>query len=389
MARFKPTRKRIALVLVLAWLLVALASPLLMPAWSQTTYTVEYIPVDDAYVHSSNPDTNYGSDTRLKVDSYYATVYSYIKFDLSNFTLHVERIVSAKLRLYVFSYSNSESYELTVKHVSDDSWSEESITYNNKPGAESSPSASSQVSGNTWIEIDVTNILVQKISENDKIISFRLERCFAADFASKEYSEADKWPRLIIEYEPYTETQTQTITETVTITETATETATETVTVTETETVTETVIGDTVTVTETQTITATETATVNTTVTDYVTETQTITTTITDTVYTTETAYTTSTVTTTQTITDVITETATTTITQTETIWANETVTVTTTITPTTTITETVEGNATLAEQSVDYQALADMLMPIVLIVGVIGTLLGLLLQSTNFRRGD
>ena len=353
MRKFKPTHKRVGLVLVLAWLVVALASPLLMPAWSQTTYMVEYIPVDDAYTDSYYPDNNYGSESSLKMGGAYLT---YIKFDLSNFTLPVERIVSAKLKLYFISAPGN--YLVTVYYVSGDSWAEETITHSNKPSYDTSLKASTDsfTGDGIWIEVDVTNIIAQVLTETDKIISLTITRSTNCGIAaSKEYAEADKWPRLIIQYEPYTEVQTQTITETVTITETATET-----------------------ITETQMTT--------TTVTDYVTETQTTTVTQTDTVYTTETAYTTSTVTTTQTITDVITETATTTITETHTAWANETVTITTTITPTTTITE--YGNATLVEQSVDYQALADMLMPIVLIVGVISTLLGLLLQSTSFRRG-
>mgnify|MGYP000554192387 CR=1 FL=1 len=365
--------KRFGLIIVLAWLLIALASPLLMPAWSQTTYTVTYNPVDDALADYHHPDTNYGSDTILTISGN-INEGIYLKFNLSDFTLPVERIVSAKLRIY--NPTTTAAYKIEACGVADDSWEEETLTYNNKPGESSSCSDPVSAQANSWMELDITGFFSNFISSSDKLLSIAVVLNTASasvSMATKEYAESQYWPQLVIEYTPYTETQTQTITETVTITETATETAT----------------AGTTTVTETLTTTATETQTetVNTTVTDYVTETQTLTTTVTDTVYATETAYTTETATTTQTITDVITETATTTLTETSTVWANETVTVTTTITPITTITE--YGNATLVEQSVDYQALADMLMPIVLIVGVLGTLLSLLLQSTSFRRGD
>ena len=282
--------RKIGLVLVLAWLLIALASPLIVPAWSQTTYTATFYPVDDAYVDSSNPDTNYGLETTLNL-----VKDTYLKFNLSDFSLPVERIVSAKLKFYVFNaYTSSTSYKVQVAYAYDN-WEEETVTYNTAPGHDSSNILEFYVTcSDCWVEFDVTSIVSQKLSEADKILSFWVKRVGSTlEAYSKDAAESQYWPRLVIEYEPYTETTTETITETVT-----------------------------------------------TTVTDYVTETQTITTTATDTIYTTETAYTTQTVTTTQTITDVITETATTTITQTETIWANETVTVTTTITPTTTVTE-------------------------------------------------
>jgi len=333
--------KRIGLILVLFIILAGLVSI----AWSQDTYTVTFNPAEDAYVDIDSPDANYGSSSELVL--YYNGKYAYLKFNLSDFTLPVERISSAKLRIYVTYYSSSTTL---YAYPAADSWTESNITYDSKPSFDTSIKSSVSVTSTGFYEVDVTNILLSCIDVNDKICSIvlKLNSGQTVKIASKEYAEADKWPQLIIEYEPYTETTSQTITETVT-----------------------------------------------TTMTDYITETQTITTTQTDTIYTTETAYTTETSTVTQTITDVITETATTTITQIETAWANQTVTITTTMTPTTTVTvygnETVTmteyGNSTAPE--INYQALADALMPIVLIVGVISTLLGLLLQSTNFRRGD
>ena len=352
--RFSKSR-RLWLIFVLAWLLVA-GIVSFLPAWSQTSYTVTYNPVDDALGDYQNQDTNYGSDAILTISgSIYEGIY--LKFNLSDFTLPVEQIVSAKLRIY--NPTDNAADAVKACGVTDDSWEEETLTYNNKPGWSGSCSPAVEAQANNWMELDITSFFSEFVGESDKLLSIAVVLNSAVaevSVATKEYAEAQYWPQLVIEYEPYTETQTTTITETVTEY-----------------------------VTENTTITTTQT--------DYITETQTTTVTQTDVIYTTETAYTTQTVTTTQTITDVITETATTTVTQTE--WANQTVTVTTTMTPTTTVTiwtnETVTmteyGNSTAPE--IDYQALAETLMPIVLIVGVLGTLLGLLLQSTSFRRGD
>jgi len=358
--------RKITVTLLLAWFLIAgLAS--FLPARSQTTYTVEYFPIDDAYVSQDSPDNNYGLSTEIKISDHTP---AYIKFDLSNFTLPVERIISAKLKLYVLGHSNTGV--IKGYYVSDDTWSEETITYNNKPSYDSSIKCSSQdvSTDNVWIEMDIKDIIVQRLTQDDKILSLRFYRLYTVRVASKEYAEADKWPRLIIEYEPYTETTTQTITETITVTDTITETVTETQTVTDTVTTTETVIGGTTTVTETQTITETQT--------------ETITQTIIDTVYTTETVYTTQTETATQTITETVTNTATTTISQTTTEWATETITVTTTLTPT--VTETVTPS--YGNQTANYYTdLANQLVPLVMVIGVICSLLGLLLSATGGRR--
>ena len=356
--------RKIGVMLVLAWLLIAGALMLAVRGTAVAHQLVIY-PIEDTYVEQSNPDVNYGSSEILKVN-YYTNNYKYafFKFNLSAIPpdLPVSR---AWLKLY-FKTSNCDRADVYVYETSND-WSELTLTYNNMPALTEiyHENYGSQICLEGWYQIDVTSYIIQHLGENVTLVFTVAMFNKVHEIYSTEYSDSSYWPRLVIEYNAYT-------------------TITQNITITETETVTNTI-----------TETVTETAMITTTLTDYVTETQTTTVTQTDTVYTTETAYMTSTVTTTQTITDVITETATTTITQTETAWANQTVTITTTITPTTTVTvygnETVTmteyGNSTAPE--INYQALTDALMPIVLIVGVIGTLLGLLLQSTSFRRGD
>jgi len=363
--------QRIIFVLVLAWLLFIAVAPLFNITLAETQNVTLY-PTDDAYVSSYYSGSNYGSDSKLII-KYDASDqrYAYLKFDLSSIPEEAV-ILNATLKLHISYTYQATGVTLSVYRVTGD-WSESSIKYSNKPGNAGSASDQQTISGTGWIVFDVTEDVKAFVNGTYDNYGWVLKLPSSGstkevDIDSSECGNEGNYPRLEIEYIPPV---------TVTVTETVTETTTETVYVTTT--------TENVTITETHTVTQTQTTTVNTTITDYVTETQTTTVTQTDTIYTTETAYTTETSTVTQTITDVITETATTTLTETSTVWANETVTITTTITPTTTITET---NSTVT-QSIDYQALAESLMPIVLIVGVLGTLLGLLLQSTSFRRGD
>ena len=358
--------RKLGLILVLAWLVVAMVLPLIMLAKAEVQ-SVKLYPIEDAHVESNNADSNYARSTKAKVGYYNSGMrrYYYLKFRLSDIGISGDQIINATLYVYSIGKSSGNVMQLfALKNVTNN-WSEDSITWNNKPDPADTIASNFGFPNGGWKSIDVTSWAKNCQGECSLVFTYDSSNVCEYEIASREYGDVDKRPYLLIYYQP--EVITETITAYVT-------TETETVNTTITETVTETI---------------TQTDTVTTTVTDYVTETMTTTVTQTDTIYTTETVYTTETSTVTQTITDVITETATTTITETHTEWANETVTVTTTITPTTTITETVEGNATLVEQSVDYQALADMLMPIVLIVGVLGTLLSLLLQSTSFRRGD
>ena len=328
--------RKLGSIFVLAWLLIVSIISFL-PAWSQTTQTITFNPIADAYVDADNPSTNYGSSNILKLDNNPERG-AYIKFNLSSFTLPVNHIVSAKLKVYYLQkYEACGGPKIEVYHVSDDSWEESVITYNNKPSIGSKIGESQSIYDEQNMFFEITIDITSYISENDKILSLYLTRACGSEIASRDYAESDKWPQLIIEYEPYTETTTQTITETITVTETITETATETQTVTETQTITET-----------------------------------------------QTTYTTSTDTITQTITNAVTETATTTITETSTVWANQTVTVTTTITPT--VTETV--TASYGNQTANYYVdLTNQLIPLIMVIGVICSLLGLLLSATSGKR--
>ena len=103
---------------------------------------VTIYPVADSYVNQSEPDANYGSDTRLKIkcDSFYR--YAYIMFDLSSLSPDAT-IIEAKLWLTLRDIDGYGEWGVTIgaHYCSDDSWNETGITWNNKPSFASEPTA--------------------------------------------------------------------------------------------------------------------------------------------------------------------------------------------------------------------------------------------------------
>ncbi|MHC4194870.1 MAG: CBM96 family carbohydrate-binding protein, partial [Planctomycetota bacterium] len=125
------------------------------PVWSFTTAadgtSVQSNPTDDALVNHNSPTTNYGSDTFLAVrgDGTSKGRNSFLKFTVSGVS---GPVISARLKMY----SENVTQSVTAKAVSNTSWTEGAITWNNQPTIGSTldtktPSASS------WVEFDVAN----------------------------------------------------------------------------------------------------------------------------------------------------------------------------------------------------------------------------------------
>lgn len=91
-------------------------------------------PIADSFVNQTSPNTNYGSDTRLKVkcDPYY--LYAYTMFDLSSLPPDAT-IIEAKLWLTLRDIDGYGEWGVTIgaHYCSDDSWNETGITWGNKP----------------------------------------------------------------------------------------------------------------------------------------------------------------------------------------------------------------------------------------------------------------
>ena len=138
-------RRRPAASLAVFALLVAMVTGQSQPAFGAATL----VPVADAYVQSDQPSTNFGTATSLLVDNSPVRV-GYLRFDVQGLP---EPPARATLRVFTRSSSTTG---ITVAAVSDTSWGETTITYNNRPALGAPIGASGSISANTWFSVDVT-----------------------------------------------------------------------------------------------------------------------------------------------------------------------------------------------------------------------------------------
>jgi hypothetical protein len=148
-----------------------------------------FTPVDDATIKSNSPDLNFGLAGQLQADN--APYDNFLmKFDVSG--INNRPVLSAKLRLYNVNQSDSGG---DFYYIADNTWSENTVTWNTAPIAGSNPIASlGPVAKYIWYEIDLTSLVVQ-----DGIYSFRVSSASndGADYASAE-GEAGLAPQLIV-----------------------------------------------------------------------------------------------------------------------------------------------------------------------------------------------
>jgi hypothetical protein len=111
-----------------------------------------FTPVADSYVDSTHPISNFGTMATLNVDAS-PIQESYLKFQLSGLT--GKTVTSAKLRIYVTD--NGSVNGGSVAKMSDTSWGETTVTYNNRPAIDGTTLSSlGAVSIGRWYELDVT-----------------------------------------------------------------------------------------------------------------------------------------------------------------------------------------------------------------------------------------
>jgi hypothetical protein len=180
-------------------------------------------PSEDAYVDSKYPDKNFGSSHILAVQGN-GLQSSYLKFDLSGLTnLDIKR---AMLRLNIADGSKAEQ---TIRK-SEGSWSEGTITYQNRPLTSTLYNSMQGSISGSWVEIDMT----YAVRENaGGVMSLRIDSTAldALTFNSREVSSSQ--PQIVVEYEewlPLTPSPTASPSSTMKVTRTNTPTPTFTLT---------------------------------------------------------------------------------------------------------------------------------------------------------------
>jgi hypothetical protein len=180
--------------------------------------TVTFYPDADATVFKGDPDTNYGSETRVTV-GYDRSGCSgsvgggvsrgLVSFDLSSIPASAT-ISDAKLHLYFvtscYYYGHSQDRTVTT-YRADADWSESSVTWNNRPGyAEAYGSASVGVtySGLGWHSFDVTDLVGRWVngSFSNHGLMVRAPETSGSDFARLQFYSRD---RSGTSYDPYLE----------------------------------------------------------------------------------------------------------------------------------------------------------------------------------------
>jgi hypothetical protein len=124
------------------------------PLPTATTSIFNFVPTADSYVSSSSPDTNFGTNTSLRADLN-PTLLGYLKFNVQGLS---GVPIRATLRIF---FSSSTPIGVNIKGVSDTTWGEKTITYNNAPAVNSSTAGSSGpvTPAGTWVNIDITSLI--------------------------------------------------------------------------------------------------------------------------------------------------------------------------------------------------------------------------------------
>jgi len=114
--------------------------------------TLSFSPVEDAYVSAANPTRNFGLAKVLEVDNS-PVITSYLKFTVAGLSSTPSRAL-LKLR-----NTKSSSAGYLLKAVSDNSWSQGTITYSNAPALASTLASSGPTKSGTWTTFDVSSVV--------------------------------------------------------------------------------------------------------------------------------------------------------------------------------------------------------------------------------------
>lgn len=148
--------------------------------------TGNFAAIADATVVQGSPSSNYGSQTTLTSDGS-PLKWAYLRFDVSGLAGPVQ---SARLRLYVKNGTGNGPRVYTTAT----SWSESSITWNNKPAASGSAIANvGSVSSGTYVEYDVTAAVA-----GNGAVSFVLQPDSNDGFYASSREASSNRPQLVV-----------------------------------------------------------------------------------------------------------------------------------------------------------------------------------------------
>lgn len=146
---------------------------------ASVTRTLNLSTTNDAWVESTSPAKNHGSDDTVSVKGTQSI--AYLKFDITP-------LLGADIRKLNLSFSNvSGSGKISVQLVDNNTWSESNLTYSNKPSLGPTVLSFSPVSGTTTI--DLTSVAGNIKNYKTTLVSVALTGATLNDvmnFSSKE-----------------------------------------------------------------------------------------------------------------------------------------------------------------------------------------------------------
>jgi hypothetical protein len=210
------------ITLILAFLVATSYVPQATASYIGSTTAVTLYSIADSYVNASSPNTTYGDKQGLYVNANSTDLSQnliYVNFDLSSIPQNAY-IVSANLKLW-FSHFDNLYYGILgggdsvgAYYCSDNSWDENAITWNNRPGFDNAYTDSWTVTGpfayssyKTWdVTMDVKRSL--PVGALTEVLKF-WRKNDGYGFAEFQSKEATNKPKLEIEYttEPVFEVQ--------------------------------------------------------------------------------------------------------------------------------------------------------------------------------------
>ena len=169
--------------------------------------------LEDSYGSEINPSTNYGSSTTVNTAyyCYFWDVYTYhsrIKFNMSAIPAG-STIEAADLCIYAGT-DLTGAYNKKIKECSNQTWTENTITYNDLPSV-GGDIVAWDFTGNSWNCNNVTNWVITEFGDSEANVSFGIEEYHPAScsdfdtsrpdiYSSKEHATTANRPYLNITY---------------------------------------------------------------------------------------------------------------------------------------------------------------------------------------------
>lgn len=179
--------------------------------------SVSISPTDDSYADQANPDSNYGSETYLEIASKWDEKRrSFLEFNLSDNLPDNALIIDAEFNLYFYWGSDYVALRdagvlIEAREVTDDSWSESTITWNNAPTV-GEVINTSEIGSYGWKKWDVDDYVAEQLeNKSDQLASFAItldnedfdNTLRRMRFRSEEYSDnTEQRPYLKVKYFP-------------------------------------------------------------------------------------------------------------------------------------------------------------------------------------------